>query len=145
MIDSMLERPSPAKNRLAQSQPSATPRSSSQRRRPKSPPSAAAKGVEGCHRCEILAQQVVALAQALTGFCSLAYHWSAGLPAVRRRGLVELALDYAGPCAHIYADLADLCVELEHLKWGNEPPTARWRNRRLEMEIGEQQRPNGDE
>jgi hypothetical protein len=40
---------------------------------------------------------------------------------------VELALDYAGPCAHIYADLADLCVELEHLRWGAEPVSPRRR------------------
>jgi len=122
MIDSMLKRPAPVK---AQKQDpySATARSSSKQRRAQTPPAVLAPGISGCQRCEILSQQVAALAQALTGFCSLAYHWSAGLPEVRRRTLVELALDYAGPCAHICTDLADLCVELEHLRWGDNAPS----------------------
>lgn len=125
MIDNMLQRPKPIKNRIMQSH--SLGEAQSQRQRPPSPPSVSARGNSGCHRCEVLAQQVTALGQALTGFCSLAFHWSAGLPEVRRQGLVELALDYAGPCAHIYADLADLCVELEHIRWGDKAPTAKKR------------------
>mmetsp|Transcript_46054 Transcript_46054/g.81005 ORF Transcript_46054/g.81005 Transcript_46054/m.81005 type:complete len:581 (+) Transcript_46054:66-1808(+) len=119
MIDSMLERPDapPPKRELP---PAPT---SSQRAEIVHKNTIGAR----CPNCPVLHQQISALAQALTGFCSLAYHWSAGLPAQRRRVLAELALEYAGPCSHIDADLAGLCAELEKAKWGEDPPRPRRR------------------
>eukprot|EP00931_Biecheleriopsis_adriatica_P059526 TRINITY_DN35624_c0_g1_i1.p1 TRINITY_DN35624_c0_g1~~TRINITY_DN35624_c0_g1_i1.p1 ORF type:complete len:538 (-),score=110.29 TRINITY_DN35624_c0_g1_i1:39-1607(-) len=68
----------------------------------------------GCQLCSVLALQVRALAQSLSGLGAQIYKWSAGLAYRRRVELAQLVLDYALPCEHLDSRLETLCAELQH-------------------------------
>jgi len=74
---------------------------------PAAPPTQAV--VLGCARCEVLEQQVRAMAQALAGIGARMFNWSLSscVDAVERQGLWHVLLKYIRPCASVDARIAE--------------------------------------
>jgi hypothetical protein len=72
-----------------------------------------------CERCDVLSQQVQALAQALAGLGAGSLAWSAchDNSQSQRRSLAELVLKYATPCSHLDSGLQNLCSMLSATNW----------------------------
>lgn len=71
-------------------------------------------GPRRCSRCDVLSQQVRAIAQSLVGLSARVMHWleSSGLANAQRDAVEAMILEYARPCAHVEPSVAALVSEL---------------------------------